>query len=93
MSLPKTVKIAKTNTFTKTTVAPAGVSKTNDKKMPTTKQTTEDIADVTVTLLKLLQILIELSAGKIIRLEMRTVPMSFIPTTIVTAVKSAIRAL
>ena len=45
------------------------------------------------TLLKLEQSLMDVSAGKTIRLEIRRVPIILIPTTIVTAVNTAINVL
>ena len=45
------------------------------------------------TFLKLEQSLMDVSAGKTIRLEIRRVPIILIPTTIVTAVSTAIRVL
>lgn len=57
------------------------------------KQETDKIEEQMITDLKLLKILIEVSAGKMIRLDMRRVPIIRIPTTTVTAVSTAIREL
>ena len=54
---------------------------------------TETTAEQIVTDLKLLKILIEHSAGKMIRLEISILPISRIPITIVTAVSRAISIL
>ena len=57
------------------------------------KQTTDRIPEDHTTPRKLLNILIDVSAGKIIRLEINIAPIIRIPRTMVTAVSTAIRTL
>ena len=61
--------------------------------MPTKKQTTDTTAHITVTPLKLLHTRIEVSAGKIIRLEISSAPIILMPTTTVRAVRTAMSVL
>ena len=82
-----------TITFTITTLAPGAVSIARDENKPIRKQVTEINPEHITTERKLLQILIEVIAGKIIRLEIRSDPIIIIPKTIVTAVKTAISIL
>ena len=67
------------------------VENANDATIPQKKQTTETSAEEMTTPLKLRQTRMEVSAGKIIRLEINIAPIIRIPTTIVTAVSRAIR--
>ena len=61
--------------------------------MPNITLATDSTAENKTTLLKRLQIRIELKAGKIMKLDMSIAPMSRIPMTTVTAVSSAISIL
>lgn len=79
--------------FTQTTLAPAGVVQVYDIKMPMKKQIISKITEKITTVLNLVQTLIEESDGITIKLEIKSVPTSFIPRTIVTAVKMAITVL
>ena len=76
--------------FAITTVAPVGESSMNEAIMPIIKATTETIAEVMTTAPKLLQIRRAERAGNIIRLDISIAPIIRIPTTMVTAVKTAI---
>ena len=81
-----------------TTLAPVGIlfrpgNSKNDKTIPKKKHDTATIADEIVTVLKRLKILMEVKAGKIIRLEIRRAPIMRIPSTIVRAVKRAMSIL
>lgn len=60
---------------------------------PEKKHIAETVTEHTVTPKKVLKILIDVSAGKIISAEISNVPIIFIPNTTVTAVKTAIREL
>lgn len=73
-----------------TTLAPVGRLMTNDKIMPTKKQNTEIIEDAIMRPLKLFVIFLAVIAGKMIRLEIKSVPIILIPKTTVKAVKKAI---
>ena len=73
-----------------TMLAPVGVSYKKEAVIPTTKHKTESTAEQRTTVLKVLQRRIEVSDGKIIRLEISNVPIMRIPTTMVRAVSSAI---
>ena len=75
--------------FVRTMDAPAGVENMYDKTMPKIKQTIEMMDELITTCRKLLNRRIDDSAGKIMRLEMRSVPIIRIPMTIVIAVKTA----
>ena len=61
--------------------------------MPEKKQITETIAEQIVTVLYFLKILIDVRAGKMIRLEISKAPIMRIPGTIVRAVNSAMSIL
>ena len=74
-------------------LAPTGVLQRYDAVIPRKKHVTESIDDVIITLLKVLQTCIDVSAGKIIRLEIRSVPIILIPSTTVRAVSMAITVL
>ena len=55
--------------FTKTTVAPVGVSKLNDTIIPVKKQNSEITTELIITPLKFLNNLIDVKDGKIISAE------------------------
>ena len=57
--------------------------------MPRRKHTTERTAEQITTLWKVWQRRIEVSAGKISRLEIRSAPIMRMPRTVVMAVKNA----
>ena len=76
-----------------TTLAPAGIEKAYEQSKPAVIFITARIAEHIVTLKKLLKTRIEVSAGKIIRLEINIAPIIFIPSTTVTAVKIEISVL
>ena len=59
--------------------------------MPMQKQITDKIPEDHTTPLKLLNTRMEVSAGKMIRLEISIAPIIRIPSTMVTAVKTAIK--
>ena len=61
--------------------------------MPMQKQITDKIPEDHTTPLKLLNTRMEVSAGKMIRLEINNAPIIRIPRTIVTAVSTAINVL
>jgi len=64
-----------------------------DATTPTKKHERDTIDDEITTALKLLNSLIEVRDGKIIRADIRRVPIILIPRTIVTAVREAIMML
>ena len=76
--------------LTITTLAPVGRFMAKDKHIPIKKQITEMIAEANIRPLKLLTIFLAVIAGKIIRLEIKRVPIILIPKTTVKAVKKAI---
>jgi len=76
-----------------TTEGPTGVSKSIAANMPTTVHITDITAADTVTALKLLKSDIADSVGKTISAEMSSEPTSFIDTTIITALITAITIL
>ncbi len=76
-----------------TIVEPAGVKILYDRASPHIKQIDEKTAEKITTDLKLLHIRIELSEGKIRRLDISNAPMSRMPITVVMAVKRAISML
>jgi IS5 family transposase len=86
-------KRPKNTALTATTLAPAGTDSRKDAVMPVKKHTTETAAEQRTTALKLLHIRMDVRAGKIMRDEMSSVPIMRMPTTIVTAVRSAISVL
>ena len=61
--------------------------------MPMQKQITDKIPEDHTTPLKLLNTRMEVRAGKIIRLEISIAPIIRMPSTMVTAVKTAISTL
>ena len=73
--------------------APVGIETKNVIPSPIRKQATDTITEQIVTERKLLHTRIEVSDGKIIRLEISKAPISLIPTTIITAVSKAISIL
>ena len=79
--------------FTRTTVAPVGVSKEKEIIIPAKKQNSETTTELIITERKLLKIRIEVRDGKIINAEISSVPIILIPITIVNAVKTAISIL
>ena len=87
------VKIINIKRLTSTTLAPAAVDKKYEHTIPITKLTTATIDEHTITEKNLLHTLIEVSAGKIIKLEISNVPIIFIPITTVSAVSTAITRL
>lgn len=79
--------------FTKTTVAPVGVSKLKETIIPVKKQNSEITTELIITPLKFLNNLIDVNDGKIISAEISSVPITLIPITIVKAVRTAITIL
>ena len=73
-----------------TIVDPTGVSKKIERTIPSSAHTTEIIAEHTVTVLKLLNILIADSAGKMTSADTRSEPTRFIARTMITAIIVAI---
>ena len=86
----KRINIAK---FATTTLAPAGMEKAYEQTNPAVKLIIDNMAEHTVTDKKLLKTLIDVNAGKIIKLEISMAPIIFIPITTVTAVKTDISVL
>ena len=73
-----------------TILAPVGIDNIAESTTPSIKQKTEIMAEKITTLLNPLNIRIDIIAGNIIKPEIRRVPIRRIPTTITSAVKSAI---
>ena len=90
---PMAEKSMNTNRFTATMPAPVGSEYTQDSSIPTAKHTTDTTAEQTVTALKWENSRIDESAGKMIRLEISSVPIMRMPTTTVRAVSNAISML
>jgi hypothetical protein len=84
---------AKTIMFTSTTLAPVGVLYMYETTTPEKKHTIEIMAEQIVTFLNFFSNRIELSAGKIIRLEISITPINLMPSTMVRAVNKAISIL
>ena len=63
--------------------APVGYSNWNERTIPIKKQNTDNIADEIITPLKVLNTLIEVNAGNIIRLDISIAPIILIPNTII----------
>ena len=82
--------MAKTAISIMTIVEPTGVEKIIEISIPPRAQTTEIIAEVITTPLKLLISRIADSAGKTIRAEISNEPTRFIPRTMITDVIMAI---
>lgn len=80
-------------TLMTTTLAPTGVAYKNDITIPHIKHETDKTAEQITTEWKFLNKRIEVSGGKIIRLDISSAPIKRIPKTIVTAVNSAISIL
>ena len=76
-----------------TTVAPTGVEKAKEMVSPVQKQTTDVTAAQRITLRKLLNSRMAVSAGKITREEISMAPIIRIPSTMVRAVRIASRVL
>ena len=83
-------KIKNTNIFAVTIVAPTGVPHRSDTKNPVPAQNTAVIAEQTITLLKLWNILIAVIDGNIISAEINNEPTRLIASTIIIAVITAI---
>ena len=66
----------------RTTLAPAGVAATYERVTPAIRHTTEITAAFIITLLNVLHTLIDVNAGKMIRLEINNAPIIRIPSTI-----------
>ena len=64
-----------------------------EKASPDTKQSDEITAEKMTTDLKLLQMFIDVRAGKISSEDIRSAPMSLMPITVVIAVRNAISIL
>lgn len=79
-----------TATSTATIVEPTGVPAQIDIIIPEKAQTTDTITEQIVTERKVLNTLIDESAGKITNAEINNAPTSFIPKTIITAITTAI---
>ena len=73
-----------------TIVAPTGVEKRIDSRIPKAAHKTDRTADAVITPRKLLNSRMAESAGKIIRAEISREPASFIASTITEAVTTAI---
>ena len=85
--------MAKAATSTATMVEPTGVPARMDMSMPAMAHTTENMAENTVTDLKLLKMRIAESAGKMIRADISSEPTRFMASTMITAMMTAIRRL
>ena len=76
-----------------TTLGPVGVDKAKLMIMPAAKQRADSSPEHITTPLKVLQSRMEVSGGKIIRLDMSSAPIMRIQSTMVTAVRPAKRVL
>jgi hypothetical protein len=76
-----------------TTLAPAGVAYKYEITIPMKKQMTATTPEQMVTVLNVLKILMDVRAGKMMRLEISKAPIMRIPNTIVSAVRMAISIL
>ena len=74
---------------TTTIVEPTGVPTRMETRIPVNEQNTDNVAEQTVTVLKLLKILIADNAGKITKAEISREPTRFIASTIITATMTA----
>ena len=72
-------------------LAPVGRFQTKDRASPAAKQISEMQADVTTSARKLLTSLRAVTAGRMIRLDIRSVPIILMPSTTVRAVRKEIR--
>ena len=75
--------------FTTTILAPAGVEKVKESIIPTKKQIRAIQEVAIITCKKLLNSLIAVREGKIIKLEIINAPISLMPITTVIAVQMA----
>ena len=75
--------------LTQTTDAPVGASNRTDTSSPIKKQTSDTPTLMPITRRKLLQTRMDVTVGKMMRLEISSAPIIRIPTTIVTAVSAA----
>lgn len=82
-----------TAAFTITTLAPVGVSSEYEAHIPTKKQHNDSTPEQIITDLNFLHKRIDESAGKIIKADIRSVPIIRIPITMVSAVSRAITVL
>ena len=71
-------------------LAPVGVLSITDKNIPIEKFITDKTAEDIITVLKVRNILIVVSAGKIINADISMAPIIFIPITMTIADKRAI---
>ena len=78
-------------TLTRTIPAPVGRLNRNEIRIPKIKQKIEKNADKITRYLKLLTNFFAIKAGKIIRLEFKSVPIILMPITIVIAVRKEIK--
>lgn len=72
---------------------PVGVENIYDTPIPRKKQSVEIIAEDIITVLNLLQTLIDESVGKIIKLNIKSAPIILIPITMVMDVSAAMSIL
>ena len=78
---------------TATIVDPTGVPPRMETRMPASAQNTDNIAEQTVTALKLLKILMANNAGKMTKAETSREPTRFMASTTITATTTAINRL
>ena len=90
-NLFKTVTAISTIRLMITMLAPVGRFISNDRISPARKQITDRKTDNSATALKLTTSLRAITAGKMIKLEIRRLPIIRIPITTVNAVSSAIK--
>ena len=83
------LNIPNTAALTQTTQAPVGIPNTTDKIIPKAKHIIEKTPDIITVDLKFRQTVIAVADGKIIRLEIRSVPIILMPSTTVIAVSTA----
>ena len=83
------MQIAKINISITTIVAPTSVPEITETKSPIMVPVIEKMQEKTVTLLKLLKIIIEETEGKIINAEIKRVPTRFMARTITAATTDA----
>ena len=91
--MPANVNMRNAARSAATIVLPTGVPARIESKSPVTEQTTEMIAEQTVTERKLLKTRIAEMAGKITRAEIKSEPTRFIASTMITAIMIAITRL
>ena len=92
-NFPTSISILKTTKFASTMLAPTGRLKLYELYNPAKKHTTDTMPEIKTTYLNPLTTAPAESAGNMIRLEISIVPIILIPTTIVSAVKTAISIL